>query len=145
VYGSSGGVNNQKSTRNNNDINEFYGEIYLDNFRLTFGWDRKKKRCRSFTYRKAIDFLSEPGEFGLKKATIKRHQSARLTGAQNNNEIDLIYDLYTIETKKTTGDDLIKMLSGANLNQSLKIINPMKFELEKYFYFSSIFTIFCRF
>lgn len=80
----------------------FYGEIYLENFRLIKEQDKKRKRCCYFAHRNALLLLYGRSELAVRIApSVKRGQNITLDRCIDtgfNNEIEFEYDLYLVES-----------------------------------------------
>lgn len=81
----------------------FYGEIYLENFRLIKEQDKKRKRCCYFAHRNALLLLFGQSELAVRIApSVKRDHCITLDNRENetgtNTEIKFEYELYLVDS-----------------------------------------------
>jgi len=81
----------------------YYGEIYLESFRLIKEQDKKRKRCCYFAYRNALLLLYGQSELAVRIApNVKRDQNITLDireGSGNGNqEVEFEYELYLVDS-----------------------------------------------
>lgn len=84
-------------------IKGYYGEIYLESFRLIKEQDKKRKRCCYFAYRNALLLLYGQSELAVRIApNVKRDQNITLDireGSGNGNqEVEFEYELYLVDS-----------------------------------------------
>jgi len=96
----------------------FYGEIYLENFRLIKEQDKKRKRCCYFAHRNALLLLYGQSELAVRIApSIKRDRFITLDNRENetgvNTEIEFEYELYLVDS-----DDFLEYSNDANSKES---------------------------
>jgi hypothetical protein len=124
----------------------FYGEIYLENFRLIKEQDKKRKRCSYFAHRNALLLLYGHSELAVRiSPQVKRDQNITLDKHKesgfNNNEIEFEYELYLVDSidfhvNKEKNENDIQAINGISLydledNQleSMKPIHSLPIEL----------------
>lgn len=91
----------------------FYGEIYLENFRLIKEQDKKRKRCCYFAHRNALLLLHGNRELAVRIAPqLKRDKNITLDNHNENvnNEIEFEYELYLVDSADFTEANIYSSL-----------------------------------
>lgn len=125
------------------DDNLYRGELFIESFRLICDVTKKRKKCKYYVYKNALDLLCSQSEIAVRLVgQIKREKSFQYdktfraqSNEKNQNDLDFKYELYRIDSnngliRSPSDKDIIK---AEIKNQKLQSQSPKNSIIDQLF------------
>lgn len=104
---------------NNNVL--YYGELYIESFRLVHETHKKRKKCKYYAYKNALEILTSRSELAVKVASANKSRDPNLVTLDGSSNVNFEYELYRLDSNQ----DLNKTTKSATNEQSLVDLNAL--------------------